>query len=292
MTQSPPKKAAARPVRTQPSRRTVRAVQFQPPTEQAPTLDVVMMPTAPTPEPEATEPLMDPEPEVEEEEQHTAADEPADDTDEDEATEQDSPQEESDTDEDIVIGPLGYPTHIRGIEVVREQALYAIGPHAPFRYTRLFLADGTSCIACRDCWWDAPSRGEVMQHRNTAHGARYGRKKPKVDLPPVPEAPELIVEPRDDNTPAPNNPLDWTLRELLAVLPDIAALGNLVDTLEKERDDALAELAASHVGDREAQHKIAVYDSHRQEIIELRKFKRDVEKQFAKLGFKTEVGQE
>lgn len=162
------------------------------------------------------------------------------------------------------------PTEHNGLHIEREEPLMSL-PNAPFRYTRLHLIDGSTAFACRDCLTTTDTRGQILIHRNAEHGARIGKKNPRVALPELGkrEAPDLVLAPRADGTPVPEDPMMMRLGELLALMPSIAALGDLVERLEVERDQAVAELDGNRI-DKATQHKIDVYDHHRQEILDLR----------------------
>lgn len=140
---------------------------------------------------------------------------------------------------------------------------------APFRISRLHLSNGETAFACRDCEFTEDSRGQVMAHRNEAHGSRYGKKRPKLTVPRDREIADPILPPREDGSPAPSNPIEMTLGEFLSLAPSLAALGDLVDRLERERDAMEEELGKQRFS-KSDQHKIDVYDSLREEVITLR----------------------
>lgn len=161
------------------------------------------------------------------------------------------------------------PVEHNGIEIVREEIVASPLPHAaPFKYTRLIMADGGTGFACRDCLYTCDTRGEVMTHRNAEHGARYGKKRPKVLLPETGDVLDVVLPPREEG-PAPETFYEMTMGELLALAPSIHAMGDTFDRLERERDEALADLAANRV-DKATQHKIDVYETLREEIVDLR----------------------
>jgi hypothetical protein len=163
-----------------------------------------------------------------------------------------------------------WPAEIDGVTVEREELLHNL-PGAAFRISKLHLADGSMVFACRDCYATGETRGSVMAHRNAEHGARYGQKRNnQAALPLLDMAPDPVLEPREDGQPAPSSPMEMTLGEILALAPSLAALGDLVDRLETERDAALAEIADHAQHSRENQHKIESYDSMRDELIDLR----------------------
>ncbi len=178
------------------------------------------------------------------------------------------------------------PTEHNGKKVVREELLYAL-PRAPLKITRLILEDDSVAYACRDCLFTADTRGLVMVHRNREHGMRLAGRKKKLDEP-MRTAPDIVLPPREDGTPAPSRPEDWTIRELLAVMPDIAAFGDLVDRLETENAELRKMLDETTTVSRTDQHKIDVYESMQSELVGLRIWKKDVIKKFAALGFKME----
>lgn len=154
------------------------------------------------------------------------------------------------------------PTHHNGVLVLEEELLMHL-PNAPFRVSKIHLENGKVAFACRDCdTFTGDSRGQVMEHRNREHGARYGKRKPKVELVVENEAPDLVLPERAEGVPAPSDPLKWTIEELLRLLPSISALGDLVDSSQEAADEALAQL-----GDHRAnQFKIDGYDDLREEL--------------------------
>jgi hypothetical protein len=166
------------------------------------------------------------------------------------------------------------PHEHKGIRIVKEEPQMAL-PRAPFRFTKIYLEDGTSGFACRDCTVTADSRGQILVHRNEAHGARNFKKPPKVDLPPLRTAPDPILPPRPDGKPAATAPLDMTLREFLAICPDLAAMADLVDRVESERDHARSMLREQEKATKENAHKIAVYPSLQEEVVDLRLMVKD-----------------
>jgi hypothetical protein len=160
------------------------------------------------------------------------------------------------------------PNSYNGVTVVSEEPIEHL-KNKPFRISRLFLADGTIAFACRDCQFCGPSRGSVMAHRNAEHGARVGIRTPKVSLPGLRGAPDPILPEREDGK-RPTAPMEMTLGEILSIAPSLAALGDLVEKLESERDAAYKELAERQQHDRVNQHKIDVYESLRSEVVDLR----------------------
>jgi hypothetical protein len=191
------------------------------------------------------------------------------------------------------------PTEHNGIPVVREELIMHL-PKAPFKISRLHLADGSMAFSCRDCQHTGDSRGEVMVHRYEAHGAALGKKPPKVEYAKDTSAPDVVLPPRE-NGPLPSNPQNMTLGEFLALAPSIAALGDLVDRAETERDEALAllgnhrtnqtkidgydemqgELTAARIQLRQQ----ANYEAIKAEMYELRKWKVAMIKKLSGLGF-------
>lgn len=163
----------------------------------------------------------------------------------------------------------GRPTEHNGIPIVSEEPQMAL-PKAPFRFTKIHLEDGTFGFACRDCTATADTRAGILVHRNETHGARNFKRPPKVDLPALRTAPDPVLPPRPDGKPAPTAPLDMTLREFLAICPDLAAMGDLVDRMESERDHAREMLQEREKATKENAHKIAVYPSLQEEVVELR----------------------
>jgi hypothetical protein len=172
------------------------------------------------------------------------------------------------TDPEVVPEP-DRPVEHNGIAIEREEPVPSPLPGAaPFKYSRLMLADGGSAFACRDCLFTGDTRGDVMAHRNAEHGARYGKRRPKVVYEPDDDITDLVLPPRADG-PAPDALLEMTIGEHLAIAPTIKALGDLIDRLEQERDELAEQLKTARI-DKSTQHKIDVYESHRQEILELR----------------------
>jgi hypothetical protein len=166
------------------------------------------------------------------------------------------------------------PAKHRGIRILKEEPQMAL-PKAPFRFTKIHLEDGTAGFACKDCVTTTDTRGEILIHRNEAHGARNFKKPPKMDLPSLRTAPDPVLPPRSDGKPAPTAPLDMTLREFLAICPDLAAMGDLVDRMESERDHARDMLKEQEKATKENAHKIAVYPSLQEEVVDLRLMVKD-----------------
>jgi hypothetical protein len=164
--------------------------------------------------------------------------------------------------------PEGRPRAFEGIAVLKEEPIEHL-KGKPFRISRLFLANNEIAFACRDCIFAGPTRGSVMQHRNREHGSRTGMKQPKVTLPVLREAPDPIV-PERANGSRPMSPMEMTIGEILSIAPSLAALGDLIETLEQERDSLLHDLNTRLRHGKENQHKIDVYESLRAEVIDLR----------------------
>jgi hypothetical protein len=161
------------------------------------------------------------------------------------------------------------PRDHKGIPIVREELTSSLPNGAPFRISRLHLSDGTIAFACRDCLDTEDTRGAVMAHRNREHGATFGKKRPKVEPLADKFVGDLVLPPRKDG-PAPSNPMEMTVAELMALLPSISAIGDLIDRMEQERDHAVNELIEREAHDRENKHKIAVYPSLQEEVVDLR----------------------
>lgn len=168
------------------------------------------------------------------------------------------------------------PSEVNGVKVVKEVPIEHL-PGKPFRISRLFLEDDTIAFACRDCTMVGATRGDIMTHRNADHGAMMGRKlgpadptqRSRTKKPHLQPAPDPIVPEREDGT-RPTTPMEMTLGEIMAIAPSLAALGDLVDKLETERDALLKELNERSKMDRSNQHKIDVYESLREEVVTLR----------------------
>jgi len=161
------------------------------------------------------------------------------------------------------------PAQHNGIPIAREELLFNI-PGAYFRISRLHLADGTTAMACRDCLFTSDTRTEVCEHRNAEHGSRYGKKPPKLTFEADKQPPELVLPPRDDDEPAPSNPMEMTLAEFLSLVPSIGALGDLIDRTERQRDHYRAELEQRVRDERANKHKVDVYESLQDEVVDLR----------------------
>lgn len=179
------------------------------------------------------------------------------------------------------------------MRILREEPIRHL-PNAPFRISRIFLANNETAYACRDCTATANSRGEIMIHRNEQHGARIGQKRP--DKPVL----DLVLPPRKDG-PAPSDPLDMTFRELLKLMPSIGALGDLVEQMERERDAAIRmlgehrrnqvkidgydEMLAELTGARIQLRQWANYEEIKAELYSLRAWKKKIIAKFSSLGF-------
>jgi hypothetical protein len=164
------------------------------------------------------------------------------------------------------------PTEHNGIKIEREELINSPLLHkkAFFKYSRIHLTDGSIAFACRECLATADSRGDILVHRNREHGARTGMKPIKVSPPALTaNTPlDLVLAPRADG-PAPSDTMQMTVGEILALMPSIGALGDLVDKLERENEQLRAELNETRI-DRATQHKIDVYETNREEIVSLR----------------------
>lgn len=171
--------------------------------------------------------------------------------------------------------PSDRPTEHNGINVVREELRGNLPTGASFRISKLHLVDGTMAFACRDCLFTADTNVEVQYHRNAEHGAKFGKKTPKVVFPVDKDPVDLVLPPRGDK-PAPTNPMAMTIAEILALAPSYAALADLIDRTEQERDAALAKVAEMKDDNREAQHAVAVYPSLQEEVVNLRLLVKDV----------------
>lgn len=156
-----------------------------------------------------------------------------------------------------------------GIAVVREELRRNLPSGAAFKISRLHLVDGTMAYACRDCDVTADTNVEIQRHRNAEHGTQYGKRTPKVVFPRDQQLDDVILPPRGD-IPAPTNPMEMTLGEFLAVAPSYAALADLIDRTERERDAALERVIEMRQESKEAQHALAVYPTLQAEVVELR----------------------
>lgn len=182
--------------------------------------------------------------------------------------------------------------YYNGVLILREEPVPSPLPNGgPFRYSRLFLQDGDVAWACRDCDYQADTRGEVMAHRNADHGSRYGKKKPKSDSEEDPNLLDLVLPERENGIQPGESLREWTIGELQAVAPTITALGNLIEKTERENEELREQLKQIQIS-KSDQHKINVYDANLKEIAELRAWKRNVVRKFAGVGFKLEENQE
>jgi hypothetical protein len=163
----------------------------------------------------------------------------------------------------------GRPQEHNGLQVVREELRSNLPSGAPFKISKLHLVDGTRAFACRDCKFTGDALVSVQHHRNEKHGAKFGKKTPKVQWEQDPDLGDLVLPPRGD-LPAPTNPMEMTLGEYLALAPSFAALADLVDRTERERDDLLDRLNKVQEQTKEAQHALAVYPALQAEVVELR----------------------
>lgn len=163
----------------------------------------------------------------------------------------------------------GRPTTHNGVAVVREELRRNLPSGAAFKISRLHLIDGTLAFACRDCDFTADTNVIVQRHRNADHGTRYGKRTPKVVYVKDTQLDDVILPPRGD-VPAPTNPMEMTLAEFLAVAPSYAALSDLVDRTERERDAAIEKLIDMQQENKDAQHALAVYPTLQAEVVELR----------------------
>jgi hypothetical protein len=161
------------------------------------------------------------------------------------------------------------PQDHNGIPVVREELVGNLPTGAKMKISKLHLSDGTLAFACRDCLFSADSRAEVMQHRNQQHGSRYGKKTPKLVFAKDKDVHDVVLPPRTDG-PAPGNIMEMTMAEVLALMPSIGALGDLVEEATHRAELAEVELAERRRHDRENEQKIAAYDSMREELVDRR----------------------
>lgn len=163
------------------------------------------------------------------------------------------------------------PSEVDGVAVLREERLTNY-QGSFFKISKLFLADNAVVWGCWDCLYVGESRGAVMSHRNADHGSRYGHKRPRVIFEePAPDVliEDVILPPREDGSPAPETIMQMTVGEFISLMPTIRALGDTIERLEKQIDALKDEVAQNRV-DRSTQHKIDVYETNRAEIIELR----------------------
>lgn len=163
----------------------------------------------------------------------------------------------------------GRPTEHNGIQVVREELRRNLPTNAPFKISKLHLEDGTTAFACRDCLFTGDTNVDVQRHRNAEHGARFGKRTPKVVFAKDNQLDDIILPPRGER-PAPTNPMEMTLAEFLAVAPSYAAMADLIDRVEQERDAALAKIVEMQQMVKDAKHAIAVYPTLQSEVVDLR----------------------
>lgn len=167
------------------------------------------------------------------------------------------------------------PTEHNGVAIVSETRI------GFFRQASLELADGSTAFACWDCTYTSDSRGDVMTHRNAAHGTNFGRPNRRKDGDFL----DLILPDRSDGTRPGDSPRDWTIGEILAVMPTIRALGDHIEDLER-RNAELEELSRQSRVSRADQHKIDVYETHQAEIGQLRAWKKKMIAKLESLGFR------
>lgn len=210
--------------------------------------------------------------------------------------------------EPLMAGPeKDRPQDHNGIPVVREQLRMSPLPSckAPLKISRLHLANKVVAFACRDCLYTGDTLADVMHHRNAEHGAKYGKKKPKVEFPADDDPTDIILPPRAAGLPAPGDIMEMTMAELLSLLPSLHALGALIQQTEAENEALTAEIDARRHFDLANQDKLAAYDSLQAELVdrrltmkgsgsyeemkaeltELRAWKKQIIKRFSAIGF-------
>ncbi len=175
------------------------------------------------------------------------------------------------------------PVRHNGIMIVREELVQNL-PRAPFRISRLWLDNGNIAFACRDCAFTGDSRGIVMAHRNEAHGARFGQRHKHKALQSFKGTPDIVL-PDEPGRSTSADPLDWTLKELLAVCPSITALGDMVEDAQRQRDAAVEELQELKIATRDMRLRAAQYDEARDELTALRNWKRKMITRLNQMGF-------
>lgn len=164
---------------------------------------------------------------------------------------------------------------INGIDVEEIKPVESI-PGIPLRIALVRLADGSTVHACRDCPDPLDfvgTRGDVMSHRNAVHGARYGKKKPKIEEPSQDDPGDLldaVLAPRTEDEPAPGTVYEMTIGEILALAPTIKALGDLVEQAEARVDEVMDELRDLRQYQRDTVTKLAGYEAARDEVVGLR----------------------
>lgn len=210
--------------------------------------------------------------------------------------------------EPLMPGPdQSRPQDHNGIPVVREELRMSPLPtcKAPLRISRLHLADKSLAFACRDCLFTGDTLKDVMHHRNAAHGAKYGKKKPKVEFPTDEDPTDIVLLPRAADIPAPGDVMEMTMAEVLSLLPSLQALGALVQHTEAENEALKAELFQRKQFDLANRDKLAAYDSLQEELVDrrlnmkgvgsydelkaelvkLREWKKQIIKRFSAIGF-------
>lgn len=168
------------------------------------------------------------------------------------------------------------PQQINGINVEEIKPVEGL-PGIPLRIALVRLEDGTTVHACLDCQDPLDfvgTRGDVMAHRNAVHGARYGKKRPKVVEEPKQDDPadllDAVLAPRGDGAPAPGAAYEMTLGEILALAPTLKALGDLVERAETEVDAVRDELRDLRQYQRDTVSKLAGYEATKDEVVGLR----------------------
>lgn len=180
------------------------------------------------------------------------------------------------------------PSSHNGVAIEREERI-AIGPHGSgkIKISKLYLADGSMAYACWDCTATGNGRGDIIVHRNRVHGTKMGgNRNARVALPKQTQEElfDVILPRRADGSAPPETATDWTLGEFLAIAPNLKALGDLIDRVERENNELREQLKQTRVN-RTDQHKIDVYESNQQEIGELRAWKKNVTKKLSTVGF-------
>ncbi len=186
--------------------------------------------------------------------------------------------------------PEDRPSRHNGIKIVREELVSNL-PRAPFRISRLWLEDGNVAFGCRDCLFTGDSRGIVMAHRNEMHGANFGARWKHKDLPPQRATPDIVL-PDSEGRSISADPLDWTLKELLAVCPSITALGDMVEEAQRRADAAVEELHELKIATRDMRAKADQYDAVREELNALRNWKRKITTRLKQVGFSLDEDEE
>lgn len=166
--------------------------------------------------------------------------------------------------------PDGRPTQHKGIAVVQEVLRSNLPNGAPMKISKLKLADGTEAAACRDCTHTGDTIKDVMVHRYNNHAANYGKKFARVITQPDKFVGDIVPPARKPDSPKPAGAMEMTMAEVLALLPSIYALGELIERVEHERDLMAIELNERRKHDRENAQKIAAYDALTEEVVERR----------------------